>query len=76
MENDLTVIAVCRSEERQAANMKVTKNIRSVGKSAVTCVEKTITTVTKVAGKAVLQHNVAGKGGLPAARGGTDESRD
>ena len=24
MENDLTVIAVCRSEERQAANKKVT----------------------------------------------------
>ena len=69
MENDLTVIAVCRSEKRQAANM--TKNIRSVGKSALTCVEKTITTVTKVAG-----HNVAGKGGLPTARGGTDESRD
>ena len=71
MKNDLTVIAVCRSEERQAANKKVTKNIRSVGKSALTCVEKRITTVTKVAG-----HNVAGKGGLPAALGGTDESRD
>ena len=40
MENDLTVIAVCRSEERQAANKKVTKNIRSVGKSALACVEK------------------------------------